>query len=238
MLGCNCETCNSTDPKDRRLRASALVKQGNTTLLIDTGPDLRTQLLRQRVQQIDGILITHEHNDHTAGLDDIRPYNFKIKNDIPLFAEARVLEELKVRFSYIFNRSYSTAAKLAPIEVVPSQSFTIGEIEVLPLRLMHGNLPILGYRFNDIAYLTDVKTVPNETIKQLVGIKKLIVNALEVKLHPTHFNIDEALELARLLNVDHTYLIHMSHRMGRHEERQKTLSSNIHLAYDNLVIYS
>lgn len=238
MLGCNCYTCNSPDPKDKRLRSSALVKCGNTTLLIDTGPDLRTQLLRQSTQQIDGILLTHEHNDHTAGLDDIRPFNFKLKEDIPLYGEARVLENLKQRYEYIFNRTYSSAAKLEPKQILPGNAFTFQNIEILPIRILHGKLPIIGYRFGDIAYLTDVKVVPDGSFNQLIGIKTLIVNALEERLHPTHYNVNEAVALARSLNVDNTYLIHMNHRMGRHEEKQQSLSAGIHLAYDTLKITS
>jgi len=236
MLGCSCYTCTSTDPRDKRLRSSALIESVNTTIIIDTGPDLRTQLLRQQTKQIDGIILTHEHNDHTAGLDDIRPYNFILKDDIPLYAEARVLDNLKERYQYIFNKTYSTAAKLAPIEIKPNSVFQLGDIEILPLRILHGKLPILGYRIGDVAYLTDLKSLSDETFNLLKGIKTLIVTALEVKLHPTHFNVDEAQELAQALNVKETYLIHMSHKMGRHEERQKTLSPNVHLAYDTLVI--
>ena len=238
MLGCSCDTCTSDDPKDKRLRSSAIVSYGDTNLLIDTGPDLRTQLLRQGTSHIDAILLTHEHNDHTAGIDDIRPYNFKRDDDIPLYAESRVLDNLKVRYSYIFNKSYSTAAKLAPIIVEPGVAFTLSDQEILPVRIMHGGLPIIGYRFGDIAYLTDVKSVPHDSLQLLHGIKTLIVNALEPRLHPTHFNIEEAVQLANTLAVEHTYLIHVSHRMGRHQERQLSLPPNVSLAYDTLVISS
>ncbi len=236
MLGCNCDTCTSQDPKDKRLRASALVRSGDTHILIDTGPDLRTQLLREGITHIDGILITHEHNDHTAGLDDVRPYNFRRDDDIPLYTESRVLENLKERYRYIFDKTYSTAAKLDPRIIKPGVTFTLSGIDILPLRVLHGRLPIIGYRIGEMAYLTDVKSIPDESLELLQGVSTLIVTALEPKLHPTHFNLDEAITLSERLGAKDTYLIHMSHRMGLHKERQRSLPPNIKLAYDTQVI--
>lgn len=235
-MGCSCKICTSKHPYDKRLRSSAIIESDDTTILIDTGPDLRTQLLRHGVKWLDGILMTHEHNDHTAGIDDVRPFNFITKADIPFYVEERVLENLQVRFRYIFEKTYSTAAKLAPVTIEPGIAFDINQIKIIPLRVNHGRLPILGYRIGDLAYITDAKTIPDASMELLKGVKYLIVNALEEKIHPTHYSLSEALNLADRLNVDHTYITHMSHRMGLHVEKQQQLPSNVTLGYDTLSI--
>lgn len=233
-MGCNCNTCQSNHPYDQRLRSSAIIESQDTTILIDTGPDLRTQLLRHQTQRLGAILMTHEHNDHTAGIDDVRPFNFVTKKDIPFYVEQRVLDNLSLRFSYIFNKSYSTAAKLAPFVISPGVPFEIEGISITPLRVNHGNLPILGYRIGDLAYITDAKSIPSESYHILQGINTLIVNALEDKIHPTHFSISEALKLSEELQVSKTIITHVSHRMGRHLDKQKTLPENVKLGYDTM----
>ncbi len=235
-MGCTCDTCQSDHPYDQRYRSSAIIESDQTTVLIDTGPDLRSQLLRHGTEMLDGIIMTHEHNDHTAGIDDVRPFNFWAKRDIPFYVEQRVLDNLQIRFRYIFEKSYSTAAKLEPHSIVPGESFIINEIEIVPFRVNHGTLPILGYRIGSLAYITDAKTIPPESMELLEGIDILIVNALEDRNHPTHFSLSEATNLADSLSVKQVYITHMSHRMGRHLDKQKTLPSHITLGHDTLEI--
>ena len=180
--------------------------------------------------------MTHEHNDHTAGLDDVRPFNFWTKRDIPFYVEQRVLDNLHIRFRYIFEKSYSTAAKLEPTTIKPGEPFMINEVEIIPFRVNHGSLPIVGFRIGNLAYITDAKTIPEESMAILKGVEIMIVNALEERIHPTHFSLGEATELADRLSVKQVYITHMSHRMGRHVAKQLTLPSNVTLGYDTMQI--
>jgi phosphoribosyl 1,2-cyclic phosphate phosphodiesterase len=186
---------------------------------------------------IDGILFTHEHSDHTAGLDDIRPFNFK-QGEIPIFGHSRVIENLKKRFEYVFEtiNKYPGAPSVKTIEVVNNQPFAIGNKMAIPVNVMHGNLQVFGYRIDDFAYLTDVKTIAENEIKKLKNLKVLVVNALRDEPHETHFNLQEALDFITLIQPEKAYLTHISHVLGFHEEVQKKLPENVFLAYDNLEI--
>jgi len=237
VIGSNHPVCRSTDPKDKRLRVSVWISWEDASYVIDCGPDFRQQMLTSNCQKVDGILFTHEHADHTAGLDDIRPFYFK-QGDIPVFAHQRVLENLTKRFDYIFENEnkYPGAPSVRINEVANGKSFIIGNKAVIPIDVMHGNLQVFGYRIDDFAYLTDVKTITQNEIDKLSGLKVLVINALRVEPHDTHFNLEEALRFIELLKPGKTYLTHISHIFGFHEEIEKTLPENVFLAYDNLEI--
>jgi len=237
VIGSNHPVCKSTDSKDKRLRVSVWISWDNASYVIDCGPDFRQQMLTSNCQKVDGILFTHEHADHTAGLDDIRPFFFK-QGNIPVFAHQRVLENLTKRFDYIFEKEnkYPGAPSVEINEVVNGKSFLIGDKMVVPIDVMHGNLQVFGYRIDDFAYLTDVKTITSSEIKKLSGLKVLVINALRIEPHDTHFNLEEALQFIELIQPERTYLTHISHIFGFHQEIEKTLPENVFLAYDNLEI--
>ena len=237
IIGSNHPVCLSTDLKDKRLRVSVWIHWENNSFVIDCGPDFRQQMLVSGCQKVDGILFTHEHSDHTAGLDDIRPFNFK-QGEIPIYAHQRVIDNLKLRFDYVFKTEnrYPGAPSVKTVEVVNNRPFTIGNKTAIPVNVMHGNLPVFGYRIDDFAYLTDVKTVDESEMDKLKNLKVLVVNALRETPHNTHFNLQEALDFIDLVQPEKAYLTHISHLMGFHEEVQKKLPKNVYLAYDNLEI--
>jgi phosphoribosyl 1,2-cyclic phosphate phosphodiesterase len=237
VIGSNHPVCKSTDFKDKRLRVSVWISWGNYSFVIDCGPDFRQQMLSSNCQKVDGILFTHEHSDHTAGIDDIRPFNFK-QGEIPIYAHQRVIHNLRKRFDYVFEtvNKYPGAPSVETIEVVNNQSFSIGNKTAVPINVMHGSLQVFGYRIDDFAYLTDVKTIENSEIQKLKNLKVLVINALREEPHDTHFNLKEALDFITLVQPKKAYLTHISHIMGYHEEVQKNLPDNVFLAYDNLEI--
>ncbi len=237
VIGSNHSVCKSTDNKDKRLRVSVWISWKNHSFVIDCGPDFRQQMLISNCQKVDGIIYTHEHSDHTAGLDDIRPFNFK-QGTIPIYAHQRVIENLKKRFDYIFEieNKYPGAPSVKTIEVINNHPFSIGDKMAIPINVMHGNLQVFGYRIDDFAYLTDVKTIEKCEIDKLKNLKVLVVNALREEPHTTHFNLQEALDFITLIKPEKTYLTHISHIMGFHDEVQQKLPKNIYLAYDNLEI--
>ncbi len=237
IIGCPCEVCQSTDKKDKRLRVSGLLKIGDKALVIDCGPDFRQQMLREEVTDIDAILITHEHNDHIIGLDDVRPINFLHEKDMPVYADERVQEELKIRFSYIFaENKYPGAPRVSLQTIKAGEKFQIGNIEILPIEVMHGNLPILGFRIEQFAYLTDVKTISDLEIEKLQNLDVVVLSALHHKEHHSHSTLAQAIELAKRINSKRTYFIHFSHHFGLHEELETTLPPSMSLAYDGLAI--
>lgn len=205
--------------------------------MIDCGPDFRQQMLTSKCQKVEAILYTHEHSDHTAGMDDIRPFNYK-QGHMPIYAHQRVIDNLKRRFDYIFEteNKYPGAPTVTPMEVTNNHSFAIGDKTVIPINLMHGNLQVFGYRIDDFAYLTDMKTIENSELEKLKGLKVLVVNALREEPHHSHFNLDEALDFIALVRPEKAYLTHISHILGLHDEVQRKLPPNVHLAYDNLEI--
>ena len=237
IIGSNHPVCLSTDLKDKRLRVSVWIHWENNSFVIDCGPDFRQQMLVSGCQKVDGILYTHEHSDHTAGLDDIRPFNFK-QGEIPIYAHQRVIDNLKLRFDYVFKTEnrYPGAPSVKTVEVVNNRPFVIGNKTAIPVKVMHGDLPVFGYRIDDFAYLTDVKTVDESEMDKLKNLKVLVVNALRETPHNTHFNLQEALDFIDLVQPEKAYLTHISHLMGFHEEVQQKLPENVYLAYDNLEI--
>lgn len=237
VIGSNHPVCLSTNPKDKRLRVSVLLYWDNFSYVIDCGPDFRQQMLRENVSKIDGILLTHEHSDHTAGLDDIRPFNF-LQGDLPFYAHKRVFAALRERFAYIFEteNKYPGAPSIKEVEIDKNTPFSIGGKNVIPIEAMHDTLPVLGFRIEDFTYLTDVKTISDEEVEKIKNTKVLVVNALREAPHYSHFNLSEALEFVEKVKPQQTYLTHISHLMGFHEEVEKKLPNNVHLAYDTLTI--
>ena len=237
VIGSTHPVCLSTDMRDKRLRVSVWIHWANYSYVIDCGPDFRQQMLTSKCPKIDGIIYTHEHADHTAGLDDIRPFFFR-QGDIPIFAHKRVIDSLKKRFDYVFEEEnkYPGAPSVKVIEVVNNQPFLIGDKTAIPISTLHGRLPIFGYRIDDFAYLTDVKTVAPEEREKLRGLSVLVVSALRHEPHNSHFNLEEALEFIADIAPEKTYLTHISHMMGFHAEVEKMLPKNVFLAYDNLEI--
>lgn len=237
IIGSTHPVCLSGDPKDKRLRVSVLLLWKDYTYVIDCGPDFRQQMLRHDVNKIDGILFTHEHSDHTAGLDDIRPYFFK-QGDIPIYAHKRVVKSLKKRFGYILNEKdkYPGAPSVRINSVKNNTPFTIGDKEIIPINVCHNRLQVFGYRVGDFTYLTDVKSIEEEEIEKIKGSKVLVVNALRIEPHHSHFNLQEALDFVEKVNPEKAYFTHISHLLGFHGEVEKNLPENVHLAYDNLTI--
>ncbi|MEY3500577.1 MAG: hypothetical protein RL308_2246 [Bacteroidota bacterium] len=237
VIGSHHSVCQSENPKDKRLRVSVWISWEEFSLVIDCGPDFRQQMLTSKCPKVDAILYTHEHSDHTAGMDDIRPFNFK-QGNIPIYAHQRVLENLKIRFDYVFQtvNKYPGAPSVTSNEVVNNQTFILGNKTVIPINVMHGNLQVFGYRIDDFAYLTDVKTIEKAEMEKLKGLDVLVVNALREEPHNTHFNLQEALDFISLIQPKKAYLTHISHILGFHDEVQQQLPKNVFLAYDNLEI--
>lgn len=236
VIGSSHPVCLSTNPKDKRLRVSVLIEWEGFAYVIDCGPDFRQQMLNAKCSTLNGIIFTHEHADHTAGLDDIRPFYFR-QGNIPIFANKRVLNLLNLRFGYIFETKNKYPGAPGVIQnVIENKPFRIGNLDVLPINGMHDNLQVFGFRFNDFAYLTDMKTIEDEEINKLKGVKTLVVNALREKEHVSHFNLNEALDLIEKVKPQYAYLTHISHLLGFHDEVQQKLPKNVFLAYDNLQI--
>ncbi|MDO9154679.1 MAG: MBL fold metallo-hydrolase [Paludibacter sp.] len=231
QIGCNCSTCLSTDPKDKRLRASVIVEIDDNKILIDSGPDLRQQLLKHGVKNLSNVLLTHEHYDHVGGLDDIRPLGV-----VTVFAEKKVINTIRRNMSYCFSENKYPGVPLIHLREIKLEPFKIENITIQPVRIMHARLPILGFRIAKMAYLTDVKTIEESAIDQLQGLDILILNALRHKAHISHINLKEAVALAMKINARKTYFIHLSHDMGKHEITQTTLPENMFIAYDDLVL--
>jgi phosphoribosyl 1,2-cyclic phosphate phosphodiesterase len=238
IIGNKNPVCLSDDKKDKRLRVSIWIYDENFSFVIDCGPDFRQQMLTSKCEQLDAILFTHEHSDHTAGLDDIRPFNFFQQVPIPIFGHERVIKNLEKRFDYIFEteNKYPGAPSVSINEIVKNKSFRIKNKTIIPIDALHGNLQVFGFRIDNFAYLTDIKTIEKSEIEKLKGIKILVVNCLHEIEHHSHFNLKEALDFITLVQPKKTYLTHISYTFGFHEEIQKKLPKNVFLAYDNLEI--
>ena len=236
VIGSNHPVCLSDNPKDKRLRVSVLVEWDEFTYVIDCGPDFRQQMLNSKCKKIDGIVFTHEHADHTAGLDDIRPFFFR-QGNIPIYAHERVIKSLERRFDYIFEtqNKYPGAPGVTEF-VIENKPFKLGNLEVVPIDGMHDKLQVFGYRFKDFAYLTDMNRVEDNEIEKLKGVKVLVVNALRIEPHPSHFNLEQALNFIAKVNPERAYLTHISALLGFHDVIQQNLPENVFLAYDNLQI--
>ncbi len=237
VIGSKHPVCLSKSPKDKRLRVSVLLSWSGYNYVIDCGPDFRQQMLTNNVSTLDGILFTHEHADHTAGIDDIRPFFFR-QGDIPIYAHERVIKALKRRFDYIFadENRYPGAPAVAINTVKNNEVFQLGDSNVIPVDVDHNRIQVFGFRIKDFTYLTDVKRMKEIEIEKIKGSKVLVVNALREESHHSHFNLEEALEFIEIVKPERAYLTHISHLLGFHEEVEKKLPENVYLAYDNLVI--
>lgn len=236
VIGSMNEVCLSTDERDKRFRSSILISWKDYNYVIDCGPDFRQQMLNAKVTKLDGILYTHEHSDHTAGLDDIRPFTQK-HGDLAIYAKKRVLKNLKKRFDYIFKtkNKYPSAPSIQPI-LVKNKPFVLNDLTVIPIKVKHGELKIFGYRFDKIAYLTDVSFVNDVEKQKLKNLNVLVINALRIAKHPTHFNLEEALSFIEEIKPKKAYITHISHQLGFHAEVEKNLPNHVYLAYDGLTI--
>ena len=236
IIACKCPVCLSDNKKDKRLRTSALINVDNQNIIIDSGPDFRYQMLRAGVENISAILFTHEHKDHTAGLDDIRAFNWVNKTAVNIYAEKRVQESLKKEFAYVFAEfKYPGIPQMNLIEV-NNEAFRINGTTIQPIRAMHLKLPVYGYRIGDLAYITDANYISPEEMEKLKGIKILVLNALRKEKHISHYNLSEALDLVNKLKPEKAYFTHISHQMGFHDDVQAELPENVYLAYDELTI--
>ena len=234
IIGSTHPVCLSTNKKDKRLRVSVLIEWDSFTYVVDCGPDFRYQMLRSGCTKIDGILFTHEHSDHVLGLDDIRPFFFK-HGDIPIYAHKRVLKALKKRFDYIFaTENKYPGAPTVIANRIKNKPFIVNNLEVIPVKGKHDSLQVFGFRFGDFAYLTDMKTVSDLEIEKIKNVKVLVINALRMTPHHSHFNLEEALDFINKAEPEKAYLTHISHLLGFHEEVEKSLPENVFLAYDEL----
>ena len=236
VIACRCAACLSENENDQRLRSSILVELDEQVLVVDTGPDFRQQMLRAGVEKLDGVLFTHEHRDHIAGLDDIRAFNFIQKSPLDIFAEERVLRALKSGFPYIFAEKKYPGVPQVFMHPISSDAFRVGEVEIIPIRMMHYRLPVIGFRIGDFAYLTDANYISETEKEKLFGVKYLVVNALRREVHISHFTLSQAITLIAELSPRMGYLTHISHQMGPSREWEQELPPQIQPAYDGLVL--
>ncbi|MCS6973852.1 MAG: MBL fold metallo-hydrolase [Cyclobacteriaceae bacterium] len=236
VIGCDCEVCTSVDFRDKRLRSSVHIQNGSLSLVIDTGPDFRQQILRENIQRLDAVLFTHAHRDHTAGLDDVRAFNFKQNMHMPVYGSEATLNQLKQDFAYIFGPDNYPGLPRLQLHALTTRSFSVQHLEIIPLPVYHYKLPVLGFRIGSFAYITDANQIPEETMERIKGVRVLVLNALQREPHISHFNLDEAVLMAQRIGAQKTYFTHISHKLGLHRAVEKELPHNIGLAWDGLRI--
>jgi len=234
VIACDCEVCNSMDFRDNRTRTSIHIEVNGQSFVIDTGPDFRAQVLRERITKLDAVIFTHQHRDHTAGLDEIRSFNFRQKEDMPVYASKAVTKQLKEEFAYIFSDSGYPGLPKIVNHYISNEAFSIGETTIIPVQVMHHKLPVFGFRINDFTYLTDANHIPDKEKDKIAGSKILVVNALQIKPHISHFNLEEAIKVVNELKPDKAYFTHVSHNLGFHKQVEAELPEHIFLAYDGL----
>jgi phosphoribosyl 1,2-cyclic phosphate phosphodiesterase len=238
IIGSNHPVCKSKDIKDKRLRVSVLFEVGDVAIVVDCGPDFRQQMLRQQVSSIDAVFFTHEHADHTAGLDDLRPFYFR-QGDLHCYMTERVKKSLEERFQYIFTtKDKYPGVPTLDVHLFDLENFEVNGVEIIPIEADHGFLPVHGFRIGDVAYMTDVKTISEKEKLKLHDLDILVINALREESHKSHLNVEEAIELVKELKPKRTYFTHISHHLGFHEKVQETLPAGVYLAYDNLCVVS
>lgn len=236
VIACKCEVCRSLDFRDKRFRTSIHVAIDDKSFIIDTGPEFRQQVLREGIEKLDALLFTHEHKDHTAGLDDIRAYNYVQQKELPLYARQQVIDQIKIEFAYAFAAfKYPGAPQIKTI-TIENKPFDVDGITITPINVFHYKLPVFGFRIKDFTYITDANKIEEEEKEKIKGSKVLVLNALQKTSHISHFNLNEAISLIEELKPEKAYLTHISHRMGTQKEVSKILPPNIELAYDGLKI--
>lgn len=236
MIACDCVVCSSNDSHDKRLRSSILVQSANTTLVVDTTPDFRTQMLNAGVKKLDAVLFTHPHKDHIAGLDDIKAFNFFQNKDMDVYANELTQRALKREFAYIFDDQKYPGVPSINLHLIEDKPFLVGDIPVIPILVYHLKMPVLGFRFGNFTYITDANRIDVEELEKIMGSKILVLNALRKKKHISHFSLDEAVELSKRLKIPQTYFTHISHQLGLSAEINKELPSGMQLAVDGLKI--
>ena len=236
MIACECEVCTSPDKKDNRLRSSILVESAKTKIVIDTTPDFRYQMLRQKVKQLDAVLFTHPHKDHIAGLDDVRAFNFFQSAPMQVFANSMTIDALIREFAYAFaDKKYPGVPNLE-LNTINLDNFLIGDLPIIPIEVWHMKMPVYGFRFGNFTYITDANRIDDEEMEKIRGSEILVVNALRKEKHISHYTLNEAIALVQELNIPHAYFTHISHQLGRHQDIEKQLPQGMHLAYDGLSI--
>lgn len=235
VIACSCEVCRSVDFRDKRLRSSLHVQTGDKSLVIDTGPDFRQQMLEARIRRVDAVLFTHEHKDHTAGLDDIRAFNYIQRESIPAYGEERVINQLKSDFQYVVESAYPGIPQV-DFRTIGNEPFSVKDVQVTPIRVYHHKLPVFGFRIGELAYVTDAKFIEDREKEKLKGARVLIINALRKEEHISHLTLKEALELIEEAAPDKAYITHISHHLGLHKIVEEELPENVFLGYDGLKI--
>lgn len=236
IIGCKCFVCQSDNPKDKRLRSSVHIEVDNLSLVIDSGPDFRQQILRENINKLDAILFTHDHKDHTAGLDDVRAFNYLQKKPMEVYGEAKILETLKREFAYAFAKDRYPGVPRINLNEIENNSFYIESQLIEPIRGMHQKLPVLGFKIKNVAYITDMNYISEQELEKIKGVDVLIINALRIEKHISHFNLEEALSIIKTSKVKQAYLTHISHALGFYNELSTKLPHNVSLAYDGLII--
>ncbi|WP_367392472.1 MBL fold metallo-hydrolase [Lewinella sp. LCG006] len=237
VIGCPCAVCQSTDPRDQRLRVAILLRKGEQQIVIDAGPDFRQQMLRANVTELNAVLLTHEHNDHIIGLDDVRPFIFRQLTPMPIYCDKRVAGELRARFAYAFAENpYPGAPRFELHLTNEKEHIQIGHFNIQIIRYLHGLLPIQGYRIGNFAYLTDIKSIAEEELKKLDNLDLLVISALHREEHHSHLSLTQAIGLIERIKPKRAYLTHLSHQMGNHQEVEQQLPPNIRIAYDQLTL--
>lgn len=238
MIACPCEVCSSPDQRDKRLRSSILVQSSTTTIVVDTTPDFRTQMLRENVKQLDAVIFTHPHKDHLAGLDDVRAYNYFLKRPMDVYANEMTQEAIVREFPYAFADLKYPGMPDIRLNRIEYEPFVIGDITVLPIHVWHMKMPVLGFRFGKFTYITDANRIEEKEKAKIRGSEKIVLNALRHEKHMSHYSLQEALEEVRELGVAHAWFTHISHQLGRHADIDPTLPPGMALAYDGLVLES
>lgn len=238
MIACDCVVCSSKDAHDKRLRSSILVQSANTTLVVDTTPDFRTQMLNQGVKKLDAVIFTHPHKDHIAGLDDIKAFNFFQHKDMDVYANELTQRALKREFAYMFDEQKYPGVPSINLNTINDKPFVVGDIPVIPILVYHLNMTVLGFRFGNFTYITDANRIDDEELAKITGSHTLVLNALRKKKHISHFTLDEAIELSQKLKIPQAYFTHISHQLGLHDEINSDLPNGIQLAFDGLTIQS
>ena len=234
IIGCKCRICDSVNPKDKRLRSSVMIETKGKKIIIDTGPDFRQQMIREKVKRVDAVLYTHEHRDHVAGLDDLRSFNYIMQKKMELYATEYVQKSLHNQFEYVFSEKKYPGIPEITFHTIENKPFTVEGINITPVQVKHMHLPVLGFRIGNFTYITDANSIPEEEKKKIIGSEVLVLNALRREAHPSHFTFDEAIAMAKELNCEKTYFTHISHTLGLHEEVNEELPDNINLAFDGM----